>query len=93
MTLLLGGPGSGKSTLLKVLSGRLKSKNFEVRSCWLTDSERNAALVSLSSFEPAPGQARLYQQCVLTASCEEQPHHVGASQHCYVVEAASSAVN
>lgn len=33
MTLLLGGPGSGKSTLLKVLSGRLKGKNFEVGFC------------------------------------------------------------
>jgi hypothetical protein len=30
MTLLLGGPGSGKSTLMKVLSGRLKGKNFTV---------------------------------------------------------------
>jgi len=32
MTLLLGGPGSGKSTLMKVLTGRLKGKNYEVRA-------------------------------------------------------------
>lgn len=34
MTLLLGGPGSGKSTLMKVLSGRLKGKNFTVSWHW-----------------------------------------------------------
>jgi energy-coupling factor transporter ATP-binding protein EcfA2 len=78
MTLLLGGPGSGKSTLLKVLSGRLKSKNFEVGPCWLTVSERNAMNAPLSSFEPAPW---LYHQCVQVAVCADR-RMVEASTPC-----------
>lgn len=81
MTLLLGGPGSGKSTLLKVLSGRLKSKNFEVGSCWLTVSKGNATTHPCRPLHRHLGCviSVCRQQYVLTVVWWKHPRRVAAS--------------